>query len=76
MSSFSWGYFFGPFGGILTSRFSGVTVFGAGLLITSILTILSPIFVRQNMIVFIIGRIFEGIAEVGIAFKTFNCTAF
>ncbi|XKL68360.1 hypothetical protein PGB90_003851 [Kerria lacca] len=63
LSSFSFGYFFSPLGGMLASKYGGVTVFGVGIMITSVLTMLSPIFVRLNTIVFMIGRIFEGIAE-------------
>lgn len=74
LSSFSFGYFFSPLGGMLASKYGGVTVFGVGIMITSVLTMLSPIFVRLNTIVFMIGRIFEGIAEVNVnlCFTNYN----
>ncbi|XKL68550.1 hypothetical protein PGB90_004041 [Kerria lacca] len=63
LSSFSWGYFFSPLGGLLSSKYGGVNVFGVGILITSFLTFLTPILIRLNMILFIIGRMLEGVAE-------------
>ncbi|XKL68362.1 hypothetical protein PGB90_003853 [Kerria lacca] len=63
LSSFSWAYFLSAIGGLLANKYGGVTVFGIGILITGLLTVLSPLFVRLNTILFITGRILEGIAE-------------
>ncbi|XKL68363.1 hypothetical protein PGB90_003854 [Kerria lacca] len=63
LSSFSWGYLFSPVGGLLSAKYGGVKVFGVGILITGFLTFLTPVLVRLNIIVFIIGRVIEGMAE-------------
>ncbi|XKL68014.1 hypothetical protein PGB90_003505 [Kerria lacca] len=63
LGSFSYGYFLAPLGGFLANKFGGATVFGLGLLMTAILTILSPIFFRLNFYVFITARICEGAFE-------------
>ncbi len=64
LSCFSWGYILSPVGGILASRFGGSVIFGIGLTVTALLTILSPMLVRISTSIFITGRILEGVSEV------------
>ena len=52
-------------GGLLATLFGGKWVFGIGILITSLLTILTPFAARFNVNLFIALRIAEGIGEVG-----------
>ncbi|XP_065208352.1 sialin-like isoform X2 [Planococcus citri] len=60
LSLFSYGYACAIFGGYLSTKYGGVTVNGLGILLTAILTILSPFFLRVNFYLFAIGRIVEG----------------
>lgn len=65
LSVFSIGYLFGPFGGVLALKYGGATIFGAGVALTALLTVLSPFLLRLNFYAFILGRLLEGIFEVG-----------
>lgn len=69
ISAFNYGYLFAPPGGMLAARYGGATVFGLGVLITGCLTVLTPIFCRVNLFVFILTRMVEGIFEVRIQHK-------
>lgn len=62
-------------GGRLAEMFGGKMVYGLGVLITAIFTILSPIAARTNFTFFIIVRILEGMGEVSFfqIFFQFNC---
>lgn len=44
--------------------FGGKLVYGIGILITAVFTLLSPIAARTNFTLFIIVRIIEGMGEV------------
>ena len=65
LGSFFYGYIFTQLpGGLLATFFGGKWVFGIGILITSILTIITPFAARQSVYLFIAVRIVEGIGEV------------
>lgn len=60
-------------GGRLAELFGGKLVYGVGVLITAIFTLLTPIAARINFPLFIVVRVLEGMGEVS-NFKqtTFN----
>lgn len=65
MGSFFYGYVLTQVpGGRLAEMFGGKMVYGLGVLITAIFTMLSPIAARTNFTLFIIVRILEGMGEV------------
>lgn len=51
-------------GGRLAELFGGKLVYGIGVLITAIFTLLSPIAARINFPLFIAVRVLEGVGEV------------
>jgi len=66
LAGFFYGYAIGQLpGGILAERFGGKLVFGVGTLLTGVLTVLSPLAVRQlGGDVFFVVRFFEGLTQV------------
>ncbi len=48
----------------MATRFGGKWVFGIGILITAVLTVLTPIVARYSVKLFIALRVVEGIGEV------------
>ncbi|CAG2060397.1 unnamed protein product, partial [Timema podura] len=64
LSGFFYGYLVGQIpGGILTERFHGKLVFGLGLLVTAIFTIVSPFTLWVSGELFFVTRLLEGLAE-------------
>lgn len=53
-------------GGRLAELFGGKLVYGVGVLVTAIFTLLSPIAARINFPLFITVRVLEGMGEVSI----------
>ena len=51
-------------GGFLAERYGGKLLFGIGILMTAILTLLTPVAARAGKDVFIVLRVLEGIFEV------------
>lgn len=73
MGSFFYGYVLTQVpGGRLAEMFGGKMVYGLGVLITAIFTMLSPIAARTNFTFFIIVRILEGMGEVSFFFQIFS----
>lgn len=67
MGSFFYGYVLTQIpGGRLAEIFGGKLVFGLGVLMTAIFTLLSPIAAHMNFTLFIIVRVLEGMGEVSI----------
>lgn len=65
LGSFFYGYVCTQIpGGRLAEVFGGKRVYGIGVFITSLFTILSPIAARINFPLFILVRILEGMGEV------------
>lgn len=65
LSSFFWGYVVTQFpGGRLADTFGSKWLFGGGILITSILTVLSPLVARYDYRLFMVCRVLEGAFEV------------
>lgn len=65
LGSFFYGYVLTQVpGGRFAEIFGGKLVFGLGVLLTAIFTILSPIAAHTNFTLFIIVRILEGMGEV------------
>jgi len=74
LSSFFYGYLLTQvFGGWLASRYGGKHVFGSGVLITVIATMLVPVAARTHVVLLIALRVIMGLACVCIAL---NFTAF
>lgn len=59
LSSFSWGFLRSPVGGILA-----IKLFGFGMMGTAMLTILTPVLIRQHFMIYLVGRFMEGVGEV------------
>lgn len=66
LSSFSYGRLFSPIGGILSGKFGGSTIYGIGILVTSLVTFFSPIFLYLNFNLFFITNVILGAFEVSI----------
>lgn len=64
LSSFSWGLLFSPCGGLLATKFGGVKTFGLGICVTGLLTMVSPLLLKLNFFIYLVGRFMEGISEV------------
>ena len=72
LSSFFYGYIVTQvFGGWLASRYGGKHVFGTGMLITVIATILIPVAARAHVALLITLRVIMGLACVRTAFQTY-----
>lgn len=72
LGSFFYGYVLTQVpGGRLAELFGGRRIFGYGVLITAIFTLLSPIAARLNYTLFIIVRILEGVGE-GVTFPSMH----
>lgn len=66
LSAFSIGYCFCWLAGLMAVKYGGVTTFGLGVGMTSLLTVLTPLFIRLHISVYILVRILEGIFEVSL----------
>lgn len=64
LSSFSWGYILAPVGVFISSRVGGAISVGAGIGLTGIFTVLTPIIIKWSLFVFLVIRFMEGIFEV------------
>ena len=65
LSSFFYGYILTQIpGGFLATRFSGKHVFGLGVVLTSVLTLLTPVAATTNIWLLVALRVLEGICEV------------
>lgn len=65
MSSFFYGYITTQLlGGILASRFGGRKVFGIGVGVTALFTLITPWVATVNVYLLLVVRIIEGIFEV------------
>ncbi|GFT30292.1 hypothetical protein NPIL_677321, partial [Nephila pilipes] len=72
MSSFFYAYFVTVLtGGYLAKRFGAKRVFGLGVILTSVLTLLTPVAVRWGTVPFIIVRTLEGVGE-GLSYPVMN----
>ncbi|CAL1281277.1 unnamed protein product [Larinioides sclopetarius] len=70
IGAFFYGYFITVIiGGYLAEKFGAHKLFGAGIFMTSILTLLTPITVQWGLIPFIILRVLEGLCE-GVTFPS------
>ena len=73
LGSFFWGYLLTQLpGGIFAKRFGGKRVMGYGLLMTAVLTLLTPIAARWGVGALFVVRILEGIGE-GVVFPAMHC---
>ena len=65
LSSFFYGYIFTQIpGGYLAARFGGKNLYGGGILMTALFTLLTPLAARGNMYMLIAIRVLEGLFEV------------
>lgn len=65
LSSFFYGYILTQFaGGWLAAKYGGRRIYGVGLVVTAILTILTPFAAKQNFYLLIFVRVLEGLFEV------------
>ena len=66
LGSFFWGYMITPLpGGILARHFGGKNVFGLGVLLSSLFSLLTPVAARFHFAALIAVRVLTGLAEVG-----------
>ena len=71
MSSFFYGYLVMQMpGGWIATRFGGKHVFGTGILITSVLTLITPQMAYINLWALVAVRVIMGFFEVGIMIVT------
>lgn len=72
LGSFFYGYILTQiFGGWLATRFGGKWIYGFGVLVTAVLTLLTPLAARTNFYLLITLRILEGIGE-GVTFPAMH----
>ena len=65
LGSFFFGYITTQIpGGFLASKYGGKNLFGGGILLASILTMLTPVATRRSVYLLIALRILEGVAQV------------
>ena len=65
LSSFYYGYIITQVpGGYLADRFGGKHIFGIGILLTSLLTVLTPLAAELHIVALIVLRVLEGFFEV------------
>ncbi|KAJ8923064.1 hypothetical protein NQ315_001613 [Exocentrus adspersus] len=64
-------FFYGSQGGRLAELFGGKLVYGIGVLVTAVFTLLSPVAARTNFPLFIIVRVLEGMGE-GVTFPSMH----
>nr|XP_022328030.1 sialin-like [Crassostrea virginica]XP_022328031.1 sialin-like [Crassostrea virginica] len=64
LGAFFYGYIFTQIpGGFLANRFGGKFLFGGGVFITAVLTILTPFCAQQNIALLVTVRVLEGLCE-------------
>lgn len=66
LSSFSFGYIFTVLGGMIAKKYGGVTVFGAGVGLTGLITLLTPMLLYSDFRLFLVSRALEGWFEVSV----------
>lgn len=72
LGAFFWGYVSTQLpGGLLAERYGGKYVFGVGILITSVFTILTPLAADTGYFTLILVRVIEGLGE-GVTFPTMH----
>lgn len=72
LGAFFWGYIVtNPIGGRLGEVVGGKIVFCVGVLVTSVLTLLTPVVARTSTMLFIVLRVVEGLGE-GVTFPAMN----
>ena len=60
------------FSGFLASKFGGKYLFGGGVFVTAIFTLLTPLCARWNVYLLITVRVLEGLCEVNFGLKTLS----
>ncbi|XP_065208526.1 vesicular glutamate transporter 2.2-like [Planococcus citri] len=63
ISLFGAGFAFGVFGASLSIKIGGTRIFGIGLTLTGLITLLTPAIVRANFQLFCLARFLEGVLE-------------
>ena len=64
LGGFYWGYVITMVpGGMLSEKFGGKYLFGGGIFASSLLALLSPLAAETHWILFLVLRIFQGLAE-------------
>lgn len=67
LGAFYYGYVFAHIpGGILAQKYGGKHVFGIGIFLTAVLTLLTPLAARAGPGYMIAARVIEGIGEVSV----------
>lgn len=64
LSSFSYGFVLAPIGGLLAVKFGGVRIFGLGVLVAALLTILTKFLLRFGIPFLVLVRFLIGFCEV------------
>lgn len=67
LGSFFYGYFLTNYlGGRLADRLGGRLIYGVGVVLTALLTLISPLAARHSIFAFVFVRILEGMTEVNL----------
>lgn len=75
LGSFFYGYLLTNYlGGRLADKLGGRLIFGVGVILTALLTMISPLAARHSIFAFVIIRILEGMTE-GVTFPAMNVMA-
>ena len=73
LACFYWGYTATQIpAGLLAIKYGGVTLFGLAIFCSSVLTLMTPLIVRQDVYVFIVLRVIEGLFLVSLAGVIYN----
>lgn len=64
---------FAPVGALVANKFGGAITHGAGITMTALLTVLTPLLIDWNLKVYLIARFLEGVFEVPISLLYGNC---
>lgn len=65
-SAFSIGHAFSFFGGFVVLKLGGVNTLGIGIGLIAVLSMLFPLFLRVHFLMFVCGRILQGLVQVRI----------
>lgn len=53
-----------PLGAFVSSKLGGATASGAGIALTGLFTVITPLIIKWNLVLYLVVRFMEGIFEV------------
>ncbi|XP_065208345.1 vesicular glutamate transporter 3-like [Planococcus citri] len=63
LSTFSYGRLLGPVGGVLAGRIGGATLFGIAIMVTALVTLMTPYLLYNSFSLFVITNVILGVFE-------------